>query len=57
MDHHSILVVDDELLIRDLLYDFFTDQGWDISIAESGEKALKILDQLLENLSRSRGER
>lgn len=43
MDHHSILVVDDELLIRDLLYDFFTDQGWDISIAESGEKALKIL--------------
>ncbi|MEW6413045.1 MAG: response regulator [Candidatus Zixiibacteriota bacterium] len=43
MDHHSILVVDDELLIRDLLYDFFTDQGWDISIAESGEKALQIL--------------
>ena len=44
MDHHSILVVDDELLIRDLLYDFFTDQGWDISIAESGEKALEMLD-------------
>ncbi len=43
MDQHSILVVDDELLIRDLLYDFFTDQGWDISIAENGEKALQIL--------------
>lgn len=43
MDQHSILVVDDELLIRDLLYDFFTDQGWDISVAESGEKALDIL--------------
>ncbi|UCE25492.1 MAG: response regulator [Candidatus Zixiibacteriota bacterium] len=43
MNQHSILVVDDELLIRDLLYDFFTDQGWDISIAESGEKALEIL--------------
>jgi DNA-binding NtrC family response regulator len=43
MDHHSILVVDDELLIRDLLYDFFRDQGWDIAIAESGERALEIL--------------
>jgi len=43
MNQHSILVVDDELLIRDLLYDFFIDQGWDISLAESGEKALEIL--------------
>jgi len=43
MNQHSILVVDDELLIRDLLYDFFTDQGWEISLAESGEKALEIL--------------
>ena len=40
---HSILVVDDELLIRDLLYDFFTGQGWEISVAENGEKALKVL--------------
>lgn len=39
----SILVVDDELLIRDLLYDFFTGQGWDISVAEDGEKALEIM--------------
>jgi DNA-binding NtrC family response regulator len=39
----SILVVDDELLIRDLLYDFFLGQGWEISIAENGEKALEIL--------------
>jgi len=43
MNQHSILVVDDELLIRDLLYDFFTEQGWEISVAESGEKALQIL--------------
>ena len=41
---HSILVVDDELLIRDLLYDFFNNQGWDISIAENGERALEILN-------------
>jgi len=39
----SILVVDDELLIRDLLYDFFSGQGWQISVAENGEKALNIL--------------
>ncbi|MCK4461638.1 MAG: response regulator [candidate division Zixibacteria bacterium] len=45
MEHPSILVVDDELLIRDLLYDFFQDQGWDITVAESGEKALEILQK------------
>ncbi len=39
----SILIVDDELLIRDLLYDFFSGQGWSISVAENGEKALDIL--------------
>ena len=42
MNRPSILVVDDELLIRDLLYDFFTSQGWDISVAEDGEKALEM---------------
>lgn len=41
---HSILVVDDELLIRDLLYDFFTGQGWEIIVAENGEKALQLLE-------------
>ena len=39
----SILVVDDELLIRDLLYDFFTGHGWQIAVAENGEKALEVL--------------
>lgn len=43
MEQPSILVVDDELLIRDLLYDFFSGQGWQIAVAESSEKALKIL--------------
>lgn len=40
----SVLVVDDELLIRDLLYDFFSGQGWTISVAENGEKALQVLN-------------
>lgn len=39
----TVLVVDDELLIRDLLYDFFSSQGWSISVAENGEKALQML--------------
>lgn len=43
MEKPAILVVDDELLIRDLLYDFFTGQGWDICVAEDGVKALEIL--------------
>ncbi len=43
MSKNSILVVDDELLIRDLLYDFFQDQGWEISIASDGKKAMEIL--------------
>jgi len=44
MEDRSILVVDDELLIRDLLYDFFEGQGWSISVADNGEKALEILN-------------
>lgn len=45
MSQPSIMVVDDELLIRDLLYDFFTGQGWDITVAESGPRALAILQE------------
>ena len=43
MEQPSILVVDDELLIRDLLYDFLSGQGWDICVAHSAERALEIL--------------
>lgn len=39
----KILIVDDELLIRDLLYDCFSSHDYHISMAESGEKALDIL--------------
>ena len=38
-----ILVVDDELLIRDLLYDFFSSRNYEIILAESGSKALDVL--------------
>ena len=43
MDNYRILVVDDELLIRDLLYDFFVSQGWDIVVADGGQKAIDYL--------------
>lgn len=43
MDKNRILAVDDELLIRDLLYDFFSSQDWDIVVAESGEKGMEFL--------------
>lgn len=35
-----VLAVDDELLIRDLLYDFFNEKEWDVTVTESAEKAL-----------------
>ena len=38
-----ILVVDDELLIRDLLYDFFSSRDHQIVLAEAARKALDTL--------------
>jgi len=45
MDNLKILVVDDELLIRDLLYDYFSSKDYQISTANSGEEAIEILQQ------------
>lgn len=44
MGQPSILIVDDELLIRDLLYDFFVGQGWETAIADSAAKALQLIE-------------
>lgn len=43
MQEKSVLVVDDELLIRDLLYDFFQEKGLKVSVADSGATALEKL--------------
>lgn len=40
----EILVVDDELLIRDLLYDFLSSLGYKVLIAGNGKEALEIVD-------------
>jgi len=42
----EILVVDDELLIRDLLFDFFTAQGYKTHLAENGKRALEMLNSI-----------
>jgi DNA-binding NtrC family response regulator len=42
----AILVVDDELLIRDLLFDFFSSQGFMIHLAENGKKAVEKIDSI-----------
>ena len=39
----KILVVDDELSIRDLFTDTFNDVGYEVRVAETGEQALEIL--------------
>ena len=43
MERKNILVVDDELLIRDLLYDFFSEKNWIVSVSDSSSKALEIM--------------
>ncbi len=41
----KILVVDDDDLIRDLIYEILEPNGYQILLADNGNKALEILDQ------------
>lgn len=43
--NRKILVVDDELSIRDLFADTFNDAGYEVLAAETGEEALEILKE------------
>jgi len=40
----TILIVDDEESVRDSLYNWFIDDGYDVECAENAKKALSILD-------------
>jgi len=40
-----LLIVDDELLIRDLLYDYFSARDFEIAVAENGERALSLIEE------------
>jgi two-component system response regulator HydG len=42
MAREKILVVDDELFVRELLSEFLGKQGFGVFLAESGEKALEV---------------
>ncbi|MDA3822839.1 MAG: sigma-54 dependent transcriptional regulator [Bacteroidales bacterium] len=41
----SILIVDDEESVRDSLYNWFIDDGYEVESAEDGKKALRILEE------------
>ena len=43
LGRRSILVVDDEALIRNNLADFFHDEGWRVFEADNAERAIAIL--------------
>ncbi|MBD3298541.1 MAG: response regulator [candidate division Zixibacteria bacterium] len=40
-----LLIVDDELLIRDLLYDYFSARDFEITVAENGQSALSLINE------------
>jgi len=40
----TVLVVDDEAVVRTVLRRFFVRRGWDVVEAESAERALELLD-------------
>lgn len=44
MSTHSLLVVDDEPIVRESIRDWLQDAGYDVATAESTEKAQKLMD-------------
>ncbi|MCK9330723.1 MAG: response regulator [Candidatus Cloacimonetes bacterium] len=47
----KILVVDDELLLRDVLHDYLTRQGYEVVLAGDAEKALESAEKHKPNLA------
>lgn len=46
MDQRTVLVVDDEIDIRESLRDALKDEGYDVHLATNGQEALDLLPQL-----------
>ncbi|MCK4224477.1 MAG: sigma-54-dependent Fis family transcriptional regulator [candidate division Zixibacteria bacterium] len=44
MSSERILVVDDELFVRELLLEFLSTEGYEVSLADSGEKAVELME-------------
>jgi heterodisulfide reductase subunit A2 len=40
-----VLVVDDEAIVRESIRDWLKDSGYQVSVAESGEEALKLIEK------------
>jgi len=43
LGRRSVIIIDDEILIRDLLYDFFTEKEWEVAAFDTGTRALEAL--------------
>lgn len=44
MENHSILVIDDEPIVRESIRDWLKDAGYPVSTAENGEEALQMME-------------
>ena len=44
MQKHRVLIVDDEPIVRESIRDWLKDAGYQVATAESGEEALKLID-------------
>jgi len=45
MQKHSVLIVDDEPIVRESIRDWLVDAGYQVATAESGEKALEMIEK------------
>jgi len=43
MKRHSVLIVDDEPIVRESIRDWLVDAGYQVTTAESGEEALELV--------------
>lgn len=43
MPSEKVLVVDDEIFVRELLLEFLSMQGYEVILADSGEKAVQLM--------------
>lgn len=50
MSSNRILVVDDELFVRELLLEFLSAQGFEVLLADSGEKAVEVIQTQLADI-------
>jgi DNA-binding NtrC family response regulator len=45
MQKHSVLIVDDEPIVRESIRDWLVDAGYQVATAENGEKALEMIEK------------